>query len=342
MNDGIIKGDGTSRKVFANLPATYEEFRMQAASGTLAMDILFNAAGWQQQPDFLNRRNLLQGSTAALLGLPDTAVPDDALRSIGRLSGSLGNEYVWSKSGTVDVPVEGLTHSVEFRPNAVIYFSDLVEYLSDEQKYVLVNPEEYIVPRYPDYHVVASEMRNRLTGRYITSEYSQYTLNVCRMMYVEDTTQDYRTTCQVSEIRKGQETKFFGYVNSPDRNAYPPAEPDSFKYAYLFRIGELSKKASIVTGSYTGTGEVTKTINFSKLPVLLFLYRETINITGNATWVIWATGMTSANTVNQPFNSTNFSVNGNSLTLTGHGSAGVAELAFNGDRATYRYLGMVI
>lgn len=82
MNDGIIKADGTSRLMRAELPATYEEFKAQAAAGTLPMDILFNAAGWTQLPTFLNKGALLKDLTAALFGLDETAVPDDVLAKI--------------------------------------------------------------------------------------------------------------------------------------------------------------------------------------------------------------------------------------------------------------------
>ena len=48
-----------------------------AADGTLAMDILFNATGWQQIPTFLNQANLLQKSSAAKFGRDENAVPND-------------------------------------------------------------------------------------------------------------------------------------------------------------------------------------------------------------------------------------------------------------------------
>lgn len=82
MKDGVIKNDGTSRRIYANLPATYEDFRMAAAQGDVLADVLFNADGWQQQPDFLSKRNLLQDVTAGLFGLGTDAVPDDVLQKL--------------------------------------------------------------------------------------------------------------------------------------------------------------------------------------------------------------------------------------------------------------------
>ena len=76
MKDGVIKHDGTSRLIKANLPATYEAMRAMAATGALPMDILFNAAGWDILPDFLNKENLLTDKTAAQFGLDNTATPE--------------------------------------------------------------------------------------------------------------------------------------------------------------------------------------------------------------------------------------------------------------------------
>lgn len=82
MNDGIIKQDGTSRLVKASFPATYEEFRTMASNGTLTMDILFNAVGWQQIPTFLNKANLLPDDLTSFLGISDSSVPADAYKAI--------------------------------------------------------------------------------------------------------------------------------------------------------------------------------------------------------------------------------------------------------------------
>lgn len=85
MIDGIIKADGTSRMMRAELPATYEEFRAQCRAGAQPLDVLFNAIGWSQLPTFLNKANLLKDTTAALFGLGTNAVPDDALAAIKNL-----------------------------------------------------------------------------------------------------------------------------------------------------------------------------------------------------------------------------------------------------------------
>lgn len=80
MKDGIIKANGTSRRVQATFPATYEEFRAKAAAGTLSLDVLFQSAGWSQHPTFLNKANLLDDTTAEMGGFDSNVVPNDVFR----------------------------------------------------------------------------------------------------------------------------------------------------------------------------------------------------------------------------------------------------------------------
>lgn len=82
MKDGIIKNDGTSRLLQGTFPDSYEEFKAMAAAGNLPVDVLFNAEGWRQLPDFLSKETLAKDGTAALFGLDETAVPDDLFQAI--------------------------------------------------------------------------------------------------------------------------------------------------------------------------------------------------------------------------------------------------------------------
>lgn len=92
MKDGIIKENGASRLVKGSLPATYDEFKALAASAGVPVDVLFNAAGWQQLPTFLNKANLLQDFTATLLGLDpaDDPTVDDAFLNVFLTSANAG------------------------------------------------------------------------------------------------------------------------------------------------------------------------------------------------------------------------------------------------------------
>lgn len=82
MKDGIIKGDGTSRKMKATLPATYEEFKRAAEAGEQTLDVMFNAPGWQQQPTFLNKQNLGQDKTMAVYNRGPEGTVDDLFQSV--------------------------------------------------------------------------------------------------------------------------------------------------------------------------------------------------------------------------------------------------------------------
>lgn len=109
MRDGQIKQTGNSRLIKGQLPSTYAEFVAKVAAGTQGLDVLFNADGWSQLPTFLNKSALLKDVTASILGLPNTAVPDDAFLALTIGVGTYGFRVkVQLADGT---PVEGATVS---------------------------------------------------------------------------------------------------------------------------------------------------------------------------------------------------------------------------------------
>ena len=71
MKNGIIKGTGNSRllKAPSSIPATYAEFRTALINGTLPVDLLFNAIGWDVTGTPLNKATLLTDAVSAALGL---------------------------------------------------------------------------------------------------------------------------------------------------------------------------------------------------------------------------------------------------------------------------------
>ena len=158
MIDGIIKADGTSRLMRADLPATYEEFRTQAAAGTLPMDVLFNATGWSQRPTFLNKANLLKDSTAEKFGLGMVAVPDDVFSHLGQYS-----QYWWKRKALKSITKYyesnetcsnryGGTTRIEFIQNTgTLYVADSVTFSEDTGKHTLVNPEVFSAGSSPGY-----------------------------------------------------------------------------------------------------------------------------------------------------------------------------------------------
>lgn len=88
MQDGIIKGTGNSRYLksvqnFLNLYPTYQSFVEALVDGTLPIDFNgINTAGWNQIGTALNKANLLSDATASLLGLTNSATPDDGLEAL--------------------------------------------------------------------------------------------------------------------------------------------------------------------------------------------------------------------------------------------------------------------
>lgn len=337
MNDGIIKGDGTSRKVFANLPATYEEFRMQAASGALAMDILFNAAGWQQLPDFLNRQNLLQGATAAMYSLdPDDGVPDSALRVIGRLNKGVGNECLWEKRGTEYVPVtseEGMG-GILLAGDTVTY-SPFISYNEETESFSLDFPASITLNLAGNYSF--------LSGMYITLKQPFIDGKVLKCTSFEPGGAA-MFNYSALEVTAQKKTGLLGYVNSPDPDAYPPKESDGFTYIKVGRVGAFART---ITGSYTGTGEATKSLTFPVLPQFLIIYKSNITIGQGVAYTIWAPYLDSVdpNVSGQSFIKTEFSTVGTILTLTGNagglGEDEDATLAMNTKDAKYYYFAVL-
>ena len=98
MQDTIIKGTGNSRTLgsvpnFMTLYPTYEAFAQALINKTLPIDLgPMNPVGVQQAGTDLSKTNLLKDATAALYGLPSTAVPDDALAKARQLIMAAQNE----------------------------------------------------------------------------------------------------------------------------------------------------------------------------------------------------------------------------------------------------------
>lgn len=85
MKDGIIKGQGNSRLLKApeTIPATFAEFRTALINGTLPVDVLFNAIGWDVVGTALNKANLLTDAVAAALGLTsDDPTVNEAINAL--------------------------------------------------------------------------------------------------------------------------------------------------------------------------------------------------------------------------------------------------------------------
>ena len=275
MKDGIIKADGTSRRVKATFPATYEEFRAQAAAGTLSLDVLFQAAGWSQQPTFLNKAALLQDNTAALYRLNGSAaVPNDILNFLGQY-----NLHWWRrKSASKSISIDSTPHTVvmfslqTFSDSVTINYSTSLTINSDDSV-SLSNPQTITVTG-NDYGAVSV-----LAGKYFEDEEA--------VIYkASDTISTTRTNSGGSWYHFNL---LYGYVpvvvqagewalvSSANRNAYPDSGTSgSYEYEYLGVPLENAKEAiKLETGSYTGTGTSgssnPNSLTFSFTPKIVFV-----------------------------------------------------------------------
>lgn len=308
MNDGIIKADGTSRLMRAELPATYEEFRAQAAAGTLPMDILFNADGWTQLPTFLNKGALLKDLTAALYGLGADAVPDDVLAFLGKYNqhwwrrrtpsyyeavvGEYGDKPLsWSSSQSSGTKVQ-YSDSITIDAAGVISLVDPVTIVVSYPNYTAAN---VIKGKYFKYKLLENE---GTTSPGSGSNYSGVHLaaNADATRDLDTTTSDnvsfyivYMSAAPVNSLftDAGQ----WEYLQASERNAYPDSgTSDGYEYEYLGIPFENAVTApKIAAGSYVGTGTYGQsnptTLEFDAPPLMVFVVgdRSFFAIQGNPT-----------------------------------------------------------
>ena len=87
MENLVPLGTGNSRLMKSNIPSntTLAQLIQMWNNGTFPYDIgPLNSAGISQQGTPLNKDTLLKDATAALYGLTNTAVPDDALNILSK------------------------------------------------------------------------------------------------------------------------------------------------------------------------------------------------------------------------------------------------------------------
>lgn len=215
----------------------------------------------------LNKDSLLKDTTASLYGLGVDAVPDDALVVLSRFQKGLGNEYVWSKTKLEDVHKYNTNTETNYVSGTAVswYYSD--SFHVDGNQFVLDNPQT--VP-------IAVSSQNVVRGKYVYSAPSG--VNLLKIPEDAVFTTASADTIQISSIvrltdaRSVEESVVYGYVNSPDPSAYPPAVSDGYTYTAL---GQLGSKVRIATGSYKGTGKYgidnPNTLTFNFVPKIVML-----------------------------------------------------------------------
>lgn len=288
MKDSVIKGNGNSRYLKSSLEGitTWEQFRAALAAGTLPIDLNgINPEGFQQLGDPFNKVTLLKDTTAALLGLPDTAVPDDALRLLSRFQSGLGNEYVWAKISeqiqneydeNTSISLIGFA-GMSGRTVTFVY-GDTYSVNDDGIHTTINQPNEITVNSNSPISIF-----DGMKGKWWSyKDYSNENKDVCYMPasatvirdmssgyanYKTDEPMTYRSNFHNVTIRK-----IIGYVNSHSPDTYPPTIDDGYDYESL---GQLGDKVRIATGSYKGTGTYgssnPNSLTFRFVPKFVFI-----------------------------------------------------------------------
>lgn len=214
-----------------------------------------------------SKEQALSSATAALFGLGSDAVPDDALRLLGRLNSGLGNEYIWEKKKIVTTyPVTSTPTTVNFNTSYTAYYSDEIEYdpfYKNGAK--LKNPIRYYYNR---------DTVESLIGKYYTtSNTSSEDMTLAKVTSVDTIYNSNASgSGEMVQITEQIDTTSFGFLNSPEADTYPPTDPDGYDYVSL---GQLGEKARIVTGSYVGNGKSGEsnpnTLNFAGKPCMVYI-----------------------------------------------------------------------
>ena len=205
----------------------------------------------------LNKASLLKDATAALFGLPNTAVPDDALHLLSRFQSGLGNEYLWKKlnvaAGYYEIKtlknsiyiIESETKSYTFK------YSDSIT-IDEVGNLSLTNPLTFTAT----YSQFYNNYGTTLLGKYLDTTGLAHEAGIifiptnAAINYDNGRQVEIKNSYVIS-VGYDENRAFIGYVNSPSPDAYPPAVSDGNTYMPL---GQLGDKARIATGSYTGTG----------------------------------------------------------------------------------------
>ena len=200
------------------------------------------------------------------------------ISEINTMFGGLGNEYLWEKSKQEWVVSQAESATIiqaNTQNTKKLRYSDSYTLGSDGS--ITLNSSVEVTPTTSNYASVPLagkyfQEANWSTGVYETAVYYSNQNLVLNSPYVYAYGYLLSTTLDVVS---------YGYVNSSDANAYPPAVSDGYTYTAL---GQLGAKVQIATGSYTGTGTYGEsnpnslTFGFEpKLVIVWFAYQPSGN-----------------------------------------------------------------
>lgn len=214
--------------------------------------------------DAYTREETLSDFTKEKFGMGADAVPDDVLALLSRFHKGLGNEYVWEKGkyvGTADESLRVYNNNTiwisTLKPAETtedIEYSDTVSVVDGE---IVLNNPSVLTVSYNTYSDIMT-----LIGKYVKVNSDSMSGYGGQVLYIKsggnaDQNSDYRgcwfgiSSCTAYLVSVAYNFVVVDYVNSPDPNAYPPAEDDGYTY---IASGQLGNRVQIATGSYTGTG----------------------------------------------------------------------------------------
>lgn len=209
------------------------------------------------------KNTMLADDTAKRLGLPVTAVPNDAFQAQADFERNVGNQYVWEKRETyqVDVPVE----SSELTDITCSYS------VSGDYPYTIL---AYMRADIKNGTVVLSDERRI---RYDLAQQAYVTINgkPYRIESLTSTDQSDYTSYAYYKARavsagKADRKRTIAYPTNSDPAAYPPNVSDGFTYIPLGMLGNASG-VEIVSRIGTGvlSAESPCEITFSRPPKLV-------------------------------------------------------------------------
>ena len=252
------------------------------------MDLIPAPGTVYEEGTFRNKANDLSDTVAAMFGLCPDAVQNDVFGVLSRFHAGLGNEYVWAKTkvtGVVEVGSDKNVFAIS-TSNAgdTLFVSDTVIANDDGTVSLGGTVTTYESPLSPNDTLAA------VKGKYFTCTNTAFdSENATSVYYAPDTAtaSNYNAIALVSGCKyviATVSTVHYGYVNSPDPNAYPI--DDGYTYAAL---GQLGAKMQIATGSYTGTGTYTdenkNSITFDFVPKCVVVAQSGL------IWFAWFEGI---------------------------------------------------
>lgn len=323
--------------------ATKKNITMKQFNGT-DYDTLYPKTIAEQVDGIYGKDEILNNSTKALYGLTNSAVPNDVLSLLSRFNKGLGNEYVWAKN-----KIEEFEDRVEladvqifqYPNNSYITIYTGTGYTNNNSD--VTNP--YALTGVVSTDLYASTVGNSTSiflGKYISAESATWQISTLEkgVYYIPtDATFNFTqsgnsyslTASKVTAIRNHRfVTTKYGYVNSPNSNAYPPSVSDGYTYMPL---GQLGAKANIATGTYTGTGtygssNTTKlTFDFEPKLVLVALVNNP-----STDWSIFSSLSNASMVANSAYNN-HVSFSGN--TMTWYGSSALRQHNESGVKYAY-------